>query len=522
MPNAHDAPQVCIASHHGSFAELLADAEFRAAAERPDGACLVEFRVDAFADRSEAKLREALVAFTPQRCVVTYRSPEEGGRDANASDETRLAFAKTAVQAQAAFVDLEVATFARLGDRARGVFADRKSTRLIASFHDFEAVPVYDRLHALRKQGEALGADVVKIAVQPKAIHDASPLLDLLYATDFAKPLMALAMGEAGFWSRVLGPRFPQPAPFTFARGEGAPGTAPGQPIWRELLELYRFRRIGPATPVYGVIGSPIAHSLSPAMHNAALAALNLDGVFLPFRVDGEPAAFAREIAPKLGVRGLSVTIPHKETVIAAAAEIDPLARQIGAVNTLVARGGGWFATNTDAHAAAGSFEEAAGGEGALNGKTVLVLGAGGAARAVAFGIKARGAEVWLHNRTESRAEKLAQDVGARCVKREEISRQPKALLGVINTTSVGMHPNVDATPLAASEIPQGSLVFDTVYNPLRTRLLELAEGRGCRTLNGLKMFVRQGAEQFRLFTGRPAPVEVMEQVVLQALAKRG
>jgi shikimate dehydrogenase len=257
-------------------------------------------------------------------------------------------------------------------------------------------------------------------------------------------------------------------------------------------------------------------------MHNAALAALDLDGVFLPFRVDGDPAAFAREIAPKLGVRGLSVTIPHKETVIAAAAEIDPLARQIGAVNTLVARGGGWFATNTDAHAAARSFEEAAGGEGALKGKTVLVLGAGGAARAVAFGIKARGAEVWLHNRTESRAEKLAQDVGARVVKREKISRQPEALLGVINTTSVGMHPNVDAAPLAAAEIPQGSLVFDTVYNPLRTKLLELAEGRGCRTLNGLKMFVRQGAEQFRLFTGRRAPVEVMEQVVLQALAKRG
>ena len=197
----------------------------------------------------------------------------------------------------------------------------------------------------------------------------------------------------------MLGPLFG--APFTFARGEHAPGTAPGQLSWQTLDTLYRYRQIRPGWPVYGVIGNPIAHSLSPLLHNTALGALNVDGVYLPFKVDGDPAEFVRAFAP-LGICGLSVTLPHKEALGAVVSDIDPVAASVGAINTLSWKNGRWTAANTDAFAAAQALEDAMG---PLKGKSVLILGAGGAARAVAFGVRERGSD-WVrigHGRARKR-----------------------------------------------------------------------------------------------------------------------
>ncbi|MBI3831387.1 MAG: shikimate dehydrogenase [Planctomycetes bacterium] len=453
----------------------------------------------------------------------------EGGRNLHASREQRVAYLSAAARLGAAYVDIELSTLEENRLLRNPLFAargEKPAPAFVFSYHDFGGMPSLAFLREIRGRCERMGADVVKIAATPPTLGESLPMAQIMSERDgWTRPFLGIAMGEAGLWTRVLGPAFPHAAPFTFARGEGAPGTAPGQLTWRELDARYRYREIKPETPVFGVIGNPIGHSLSPRMHNAALKAAGREGVYLPFKVEGDPAAFVRDLAPLLGIRGLSVTIPHKETIIPACAEVDPLARQIGAVNTLVRRdtptGPTWYATNTDARASASSLEAALGGPGALQGKKILIFGAGGAARAVAFGVKALGAMVLFHNRTVERAQKLAHEVGGQCVSKEELTGTGFEVTAVVNTTPLGMHPDVDRSPLEKNELPGGSLVFDTVYNPQRTKLLRLAEERGLRTLEGLAMFVGQGAAQFELFTNTPAPREVMEREVREALTQR-
>ncbi|MCZ7645391.1 MAG: shikimate dehydrogenase [Planctomycetota bacterium] len=518
--------RICVASHHESLAALREDPEFRELRERPGAGYLIELRLDRYADLTAGAFERAAREFGPERLVVTYRSPEEGGARERVSDAERGGYLEQAAGLGAAFVDLELHACQRSPALLEGLKRARGTggTKLIVSSHDFEAVPPYSRLHDLRLDAEEFEPDLVKFAVTPATIHETEPLLRLMRDASgaFRLPLLALGMGEAGLWTRVLGPRFPNPAPFTFARGEGAPGTAPGQPTWRELEALYRFGALGPDTRVLGVIGNPIGHSLSPRMHNAAFAGAGLDAVYLPFLVEGDPAAFLRVFAEGLGLAGVSVTIPHKEAILGACAEVEPLAAQIGAANTLIRRpDGSWAGSNTDADAAVGSLEEAMGGSGTLKGRKVLVLGAGGAARALAFACKSRGAEVFLHNRTAGKAENLAAAVGASCVQTSDLDRADFKVDVVVNATPVGMYPQVDQSPLTDSQIVKADLHFDTVYNPLRTKLLQRAEALGRRTLGGLAMFVGQGARQFELFTGRPAPRDLMERVVCEALQAR-
>lgn len=517
-------PSICVASHHDSVAALVSDAEFADLAARPPGAFLIELRLDRYADLTPEALDAVLNRFGPGKLVVTYRSVEEGGARPEVSDAERGKYLERAARRGAAFVDLELHTIQRAPEIWK-VLQDARaagSTRLVVSYHDFERVPPRSRLRDFREDAEAVGADVVKLAVTPATILESAALLELLREDRPGKPpLLALGMGEAGLWTRVLGPRFPRPAPFTFARGAGAPGTAPGQPTWRELHELYRFGALTSATRLYGVIGNPIGHSLSPRMHNAALQAAGLDAVYLPFRVDGDPLAFLQTFAEPLGLEGVSVTIPHKQAVMPGCAELDPLAISIGAVNTLVRRPNGWYGTNTDAPAAADSLEAALGGKGTLRGRKVLLLGAGGAARALAYAVHERGAEVRILNRSAEKAQELAAAVQGACVSKEDLDRADFHVDVAINTTPLGMHPHVDASPLTEAQVCRADLIFDTVYNPFRTQVLQYAERQGRKTLGGLGMFVGQGALQFALYTGRPAPLDVMEAAVREALAAR-
>jgi shikimate dehydrogenase len=278
---------------------------------------------------------------------------------------------------------------------------------------------------------------------------------------------------------------------------------------------VYRFHDIRPDWPIYGVIGNPIAHSLSPCMQNAALREAGVPGVYLPFKVECPPALFVRAFTA-LGLRGLSVTIPHKETVREACGALDLASQAIGAVNTLSWNGELWTGSNTDAPAAADSLQECLPD---FVGKNVVVLGAGGAARAVVYGVKERGANTFVMNRNLERAQTLADELGARVLDLEAFAALH--VDAVVNTTPLGMLPDVDSSPLEESQIPQGGLVFDTVYNPLRTKLLESAARRGCRTIEGVTMFVAQGARQFELWTGEKAPRELMKRVVLEELLKR-
>lgn len=267
-------------------------------------------------------------------------------------------------------------------------------------------------------------------------------------------------------------------------------------------------------TELFGVIGHPVGHSLSPLMHNTAFGEAGINGVYLAFSVTELAGAVSGVRA--LSIRGLSVTIPHKEAVVPLLDALDPLAERIGAVNTIHNREGRLIGYNTDASGALSALSEVVD----IAGTDVAVLGAGGAARAVGFALRDAGGRVTILNRSAGKGEGLAADIGA--------SFHPLAGFRgddygvVINTTPLGMHPHVEEMPIPEKEIKEDTVIMDIVYNPLRTRLLTAAESRGARTIDGLAMFVRQGAAQFELWTGKKAPVGLMERAVRAALEDRG
>jgi shikimate dehydrogenase len=263
-------------------------------------------------------------------------------------------------------------------------------------------------------------------------------------------------------------------------------------------------------TPVYVVIGNPIGHSLSPLMHNSALAHSGLSGSYLAFRVDNIAAAV--DGIRGLGIRGASVTIPHKVAVMEYLDEVDPMAVDIGAVNTIINRDGILHGYNSDCAGAVKALSEKT----AISGKDVAVIGAGGGARAIGFGLKQEGGNVTIINRTHSRGEKLAGDLGCPFLPLAELKTLPYQI--VVNTTPAGMTPDVDSMPLSPGLLESDMVVMDIVYNPLQTRLLKEAQSIGCTTVDGVSMFVHQGAVQFEWWTSQKAPVDIMRKVVLEAL----
>lgn len=265
------------------------------------------------------------------------------------------------------------------------------------------------------------------------------------------------------------------------------------------------------ATAVYGILGRPVAHSLSPAMHNAAFASLGFNAVYVPFPVTD--LARAVQGLRGLQIKGVSVTIPFKEEIIPFLDEVDHRARAIGAVNTVLNREGRLWGTNTDWEGALAALEQ----EIALAGQHVLVVGAGGAGRAIVYAVRQAGAEVTVADVDETRARNLAQEFGAAFSSLDNAAQTPATVL--INATPVGMSPHQEAIPLEPKKLNRIQVVMDIVYKPLQTRLLREAAAQGCRIIDGLQMLVYQGARQFELFTGRPAPVEIMRRAALAAVA---
>ena len=526
-----------------SLAQALADAASAAAA----GADLVEFRIDRFVDDPEQVA--ALVERAALPCIITCRIRAEGG-GFDGPDAARVAAFEAALRpaAQPAYIDLELAEYQRCPDlRQRiGMFVDHPgqvrpiTTGLILSAHDFDRRPVdlYQRVEAMLA---APACRVIKVAWQARSVRDNLEVFELLGQRH--KPTIALCMGEAGLLSRVLARKFG--ALLTFAALDDDTATAPGQPTVKQLKSTYRWDRLGASTRVYGVIGWPLGHSMSPAAHNAGFDHTDFDGVYLPLPIPPEYEHFKASVGSLLAMAelhfgGASVTIPHKENlvrfVVEQGGEVEPLAQQIGAANTLQVRpDGSLYAANTDYAGALDAVCAALGIERReLHGLGVAVIGAGGAARAIVAGFVQYGAHVVVYNRTYERAEALARRFA---VSGSALDRQgkvtPAALHALpestcqlfINCTSLGMHPDIDASPMqtavgaATPAWGPGTVVFDTVYNPPVTRLLREARAAGCVTIGGAEMFVRQAAAQFQLWTGREAPIEVFRQVLDEHLA---
>jgi 3-dehydroquinate dehydratase/shikimate dehydrogenase len=320
-------------------------------------------------------------------------------------------------------------------------------------------------------------------------------------------------MGEIGTPTRILAGKFG--APFTYATFHHERQMAPGQLSYQQMIDIYHYDQINSETQVFGVIADPVGHSLSPIIHNEAFRHLNLNMVYVPFRVPREDLDEFMMRCRDLDVRGLSVTIPHKEEVLRNLDEADGAVSGIGAANTLVFEDEIVVGYNTDFHAAMDSLEEASrigDSRNPLKGKVVLILGAGGVAKAIAFGLKRRQANTVIASRTKYRADQLAEQMGCRAVEWDERHSVKPDI--VINGTPVGMHPHVNETPYDSRYLKHSTVVFDTVYNPEQTLLVKEARTKGCRVVTGVDMFVRQAAMQFEKFTGHVPPINVMREAV--------
>ena len=500
--------QLCVAIFVIDEAQAKRDMALAAEA----GADIVELRIDTYEGDPLRLIENARI-----QIIVTCRPAWEGGQS-TASDQTRVKLLESASQS-ATFIDLELQTFQQL-NLSSGSFS-----RFILSSHDFSGRP--DRLTNLVMDLIHAPCDVAKIVWTARTIRDNLEAFEILQSRQ--KPTIALCMGEAGLISRVLAKKFG--AFLTFASLDGAAGTAPGQVSISEMKQMYRWDAIRPQTKVYGVVGSPIAHSMSPAIHNAAFDQIGFDGVYLPMLVNPGYESFKAFMESFLAfeamdLSGLSVTIPHKENALRylkeKGAEIEPLAEQIGAVNTIIIRNKTLHGLNSDYAAILDSITAALNiSRQGIKNYRVAVIGAGGTGRTAVAALAAQGATVVVYNRTRAKADALAAEFDGRSGK--VVSAAFEKLCDscchiYINTTSIGMHPHVDESPMAS--VRADALVFDVVYNPIRTKLLALAEDAGARTISGVEMFVRQAAVQFCAWTGQPAPQQLMAQIVRSKLRK--
>jgi 3-dehydroquinate dehydratase / shikimate dehydrogenase len=486
------------------------------------GADIIELRADSIEDIS-AFLGDDAITRISLPVIFTCRPVWEGGQRkwpmaefVVVEQERQAVLATAAKSGDFRFIDLELETFRQ----RQGVLDRHDRTKLILSVHDFSGRP--PKLYNLITEMNRAACDVNKIAWTPRSIRDNLEVFDVLKQAQ--RPTIALCMGEAGIISRILAKKFG--AFLTYAPLNDESATAPGQVSVRQLKNLYRWDAVTSATKVYGVVAHPVGHSMSPAVHNAAFDAAQHDGVYLPLLV--QPGyesfkAFMESFVPFEGLDlcGLSVTLPHKENALRylqeKGANIEELASRIGAVNTiaidrpsLALRG-----INTDYVAILNSITMGLGCVRAdLRGMPVAVLGAGGTGRTTVAALADCGAKVTIFNRTAEKALALAEEFAAAAQAMDALASSDCRVF--INTTSVGMHPNVDQS-LFDGQMPNlraGQLVFDTIYNPTKTKLLKQAEEAGAGTIGGVEMFVQQAAAQFTLWTGKPAPADVMRQVI--------
>ena len=462
---------------------------------------VLELRLDYLASEDEfAGLLRGIQPLAGQATLIaTCRRKEAGGRF-EGSIARQISRLVLAAASGCAWCDLEIETVERLNTATlRKTLGD---VRLIISAHDFARTPA--RLGELRRRLESAGGEVVKIAALTRHYRE---LVRLLRAAHGRKNVIVVPMGEIGLPGRIAAVRDGSALVYAAAGNSVAPGQLPLE----TMQSVYRVERHNRRTQLYGVIGNPVGHSLSPLLHNTGFAHRRLNAVFVPFLVR-DLGDFMKSVRA-LRISGLSVTIPHKQHIVRFLDECHPLALEIGAVNTVVSRAGKLHGYNTD-HL---GVMESLGRHMKLDGARVLVYGAGGAGRTVGFAAARAGAQVFFCARRPEAARSAARDFGAEAVERKDLREMD--FDAIVNATPIGMMPHSDASPLEAAEL-RCALVFDLIYRPLRTRLLRLAERRGIATLSGVEMFVAQGVAQWELWTGETAPAKAMRAEVTAALAR--
>lgn len=495
-------PRVCVAVTGSDAAEMGEKAE-ALARDNP----FLEFRLDYLKRPALAlpRIRRILEIYPGTVLIATCRRAANGGKF-RGSLASQLDVLLKAADAGCQLADLEYQSAAKC--RPQQLQKLRSHAALVLSFHDFRGTKKLDE--TLEKM-LTIPADFYKIVGTATTLSDNVTMMKFLGRESDKHSLVGLCMGELGIISRVLGVR--AGSAFTFASVTPGEETAPGQATARELRDVYRIDQVDPATRVYGVVGDPVAHSLSPAIMNAAFRRENVNAVYLALHTKAlkDLLTCVRDIP----LHGLSITMPYKESIIQHLDNADSHTERTGACNTVVrAQDGKLYGFNTDVAGVVRPLERRLN---TLENARILVLGAGGAARAAVFGLKERGCEVYILNRSLAAAQKLARQARARVMKRADLKKL--AFDVIINATPIGMNNSRD-TPLSDKEI-NARYVFDMVYDPPETRFMKLARERGAQIIPGIEMFVHQAARQFEIWTGKPAPWDEMLRVVLLAQQER-
>jgi 3-dehydroquinate dehydratase/shikimate dehydrogenase len=498
MPPRTKLPRVCVALGFNDPAKLLEHARV----EAQEGERFLEFRLDYLPDPAAGMqvIRTLLREYPDATVLATCRRHQNHGHF-NGSIEEQVRILDEAIDAGARAVDLEIESAEHVSAHLDGL---RSRSSFIVSYHNFESTPNMDAVIRRMTRIDAWAYKLVTTARKP------SDMLRVLSCTK-ALPktrLILLAMGEVGFPSRILSPAFG--GIYTYAAPLSCEGTAAGQVCARQLRNLYRIEKLGRTAKIFGVIADPVRHSLSPALHNRALQARRIDAVYLPYLVQPSNLRDFMGFAANLPLSGFSVTIPHKQRIVRYLDHVEPLARRIGAVNTVWRRAGRWRGTNTDVAGVLVPLKKRI----RIPRSTVLIAGNGGAARSAAFALADAGAKISITGRNADRVRALARVTGAEALGADEMHGRRFDVL--VHATPVGMYPHVNESYFEG-DIPAG-LVFDMVYNPLETVLLKKAREQGLEVIPGLEMFIEQAAHQFELWTGESAPRPVMEKAVLEAL----
>ena len=499
MPPLGLMPRICIALGLPTAERLLDHARREVEA----GETFLEFRLD-YLDCPEhgiGVIANLLRDYPDCFVLATCRRHQNGGRF-NGSIAEQIQILDAAVDAGARAVDVEIET-AEAAAGQLDVFRGR--AMLVISYHNFEGTPA---LEPVLRRMTAIPAEGYRIVTTARKPSDNYRVLSLgrLHPK---QPLVLLAMGETGFPSRVLSTVFG--GLYTYAAPRTAEGTAAGQVCARQLRQLYRIEKLSRAAKIYAVIADPVRHSISPAVHNRAFQARRIDAVYLPCLVKPQQLKDFMSMADKLPVSGFSVTIPHKQKITRYLDVIDPLARRIGAVNTVWKKAGKWRGTNTDAAGVRAPLERRM----RLAKSSILLVGNGGAARSAAFSLVDAGVKLSIVGRNPDRVRALAKACGAEPLLREHA--EARTFDALVHATPLGMSPNVDEC-FFPNNIP-AKLVFDMVYNPMETLLLRRAREQGKTVIPGLEMFLEQAALQFEIWTGESAPRSVMGKAALEALA---
>ncbi|KAH1259376.1 Bifunctional 3-dehydroquinate dehydratase/shikimate dehydrogenase, chloroplastic [Glycine max] len=484
-----------ITTHQYVSAEQIVNGMHQAKAE---GADIVELRLDCITNFHSHHDLKIILQNKPLPVLIVNRPKWEGGLY-EGDENKRLEALQLAVELSADFIDVELKAASCLPTLVEHMRNHNSHGKIIVSCYVDGTTPPHEVLLQLVELMQATGADIIKLV-----------------------PLIAYSVGERGLISQLLSPKFGG----FFVYGSLAGNPIPGLPSLDSIQEAYKLEHVNADTKVFGLISKPVSHSRGPILHNPSFKDVNYNGIYVPMFVDDLKKFFSTYPSPDFS--GFSVGIPYKEEVLRFCDEVHPLAQSIGAVNTIIRRprDGKLVGYNTDCEAAITAIEDALiehgcnDGEASLGsplaGRLFVLVGAGGAGKALAFGAKSRGARLVIFDIDFDRAKSLACAVfGEAQPFKELVNFQPEKGAILANATPVGMHPNTDRIPVAEATLEDYRLVFDAVYTPRRTRLLNEADAAGAITVAGVEMFLRQAIGQFNLFTGLEAPEEFMREIVL-------